>query len=139
MPDADAFEDALDELLRRIWARPREIFGEPPPELLRRLMELRLVYADWREEQGDLTAAAQRWLAREGKFPRYSGDSQDTWTWWNHGDRPDCKPEDLPLVIWQRLPGNPAGIPPNYKEYDSRAAAELALYKALLLLDRLDA
>ena len=49
------------------------------------------------------------------------------------------KPEDLPRVIWQRLPGNPTGTPPNYKEYESRSAAERALYKALLLLDRLDA
>jgi hypothetical protein len=139
MPDADAFEDALDELLREIWSRPREQFGDTSPDLLRRLTALRLVYADWLEERGDLTAAAQRWLAREGKFPRYAGESQDTWDWWRYGDDANSKPEDLPLIIWQRLPSNPAGSPPNYKEYESRAAAERALYKALLLLDRLDA
>jgi len=39
--------------LRQIWARPREVYGEPPSELLRRLAELRLIYADWLEEHGD--------------------------------------------------------------------------------------
>jgi uncharacterized protein (TIGR02996 family) len=32
---------------------------------------LRLVYADWLEEQGDVELAyAQRWMARHGKRPR---------------------------------------------------------------------
>ncbi len=139
MPDSESFESALDELLRQIWARPREVYGEPAPELLRRLTELRQVYADWLEEHGDPLASLQRWLVRERKFPRYAGERQDTWDWWRFGDGPDSKPEDLPLVIWQRLPGNPAGTPANYKEYDSRPAAERALFKALLLLDQLDA
>src|SRR5262249_46065109 len=99
----------------------------------------RQVYADWLEEHGDPMARAQRWLVRARKFPRYSGESQDTWTWWRFGDGTHSKPEDLPLVIWQRLPGNPSGIPPNYKQYPSHAAAEDAIYKALYLLDRLDA
>src|SRR5260221_8187696 len=139
MPEVDGFEAALDELLRQIWARPREVYGEPPSELLRRLAELRLIYADWLEEHGDPMARVQRWLVRERKFPRYTGPAQDTWDWWNYGDRPDCKPEDLPRIIWQMLPGNPSGTPPDYKDYDSRAAAERALYRALLLLDRPDA
>jgi hypothetical protein len=136
MPDADAFESALDEVLLEIWSRPRDVPGEPAPALLQRLIELRQVYADWLEERGDPTAALQRWLVRERKFPRYSGAKQDTWTWWKYDSR---KGEDLPLDIWQRLRGLPEGIPPNYKEYDSRRAAELALFKALWLLDKLDA
>lgn len=139
MPEADAFESALDEALLEIWSRPRDVPGEPAPAHLQRLIELRQVYADWLEERGDSMAALQRWLVRERKFPRYSGATQDTWTWWNYGDRPDSKPEDLPQAIWQNLRGRPEGIPPNYKEYDSRREAELALFKALWLLDRLDA
>jgi uncharacterized protein (TIGR02996 family) len=139
MLDASSFEAALDELLRQIWSRPRDVPGEPPADLLQRLAELRLVYADWLEEQGEPMAHAQRWLARQRKFPRYSGAIQDTWTWWGFGDSSESKPEDLAGVIWKRLPGNPAGIPANYKEYDTRQAAERALFKALLLLDKLDA
>jgi hypothetical protein len=138
MPDADVFESALDEVLREIWSRPREMFGEPSAELVQRLSDMRLVYADWLEERGEPMAQVQRWLVRERKFPRYAGPVQDTWDWWTYGDEADSKPEDLPRDVWKRLPGAPAGIPPDYKEYVSRRAAERSLLKALLLLDKLD-
>jgi len=138
MPDADAFESALDEVLRAIWSRPRDVPGEPPAALLQRLAELRLVYADWLEERGDTTAALQRWMVRESKYPRYSGEIQDTWTWWTFGHGFSSKGEDLPQQIWKRLSGDPEGVPPNYKEYDTREMAERALYKALLVLQKLN-
>jgi len=120
MPDRDTFEAALDELLAR---------GAPE-----RVADMRLVYADWLDEHGDLAAGAQRWMAREGKSPRGSGVS---WDWWSYGDRPDGNPEDLPLDIWRRLPGDALAGARHCKEFPSRRSAERALFKALMLLNRL--
>lgn len=120
MADQETFESALDTVVAA---------GD-----LTRLAELRLVYADWLDEHGDPAAGVQRWMAREGKCPLFTGAS---WDWWRYGDRPDSKPEDLPRAIWQRLPGEPLREAPDCKEYSRRLAAERALYKALMLLDLL--
>jgi hypothetical protein len=132
MPDEETFESALDELMAEVRTPEGQIVAEV--SVLNRLTEMRLVYADWLEERGDPRAALQRWLVRERKFPRFSGS---TWDWWRYGDRPDCKPEDLPAAVWDRLPGKAQVSIRNCKEYLSRRWAERALFMSLTLLDLL--
>jgi hypothetical protein len=132
MPDEETFERSLDDLVRGVRAPDGKFLAES--EAVSRLVEMRLVYADWLEERGDPRAAHQRWMARERKLPRFSGSS---WDWWGYGDRPDCTPEDLPLEIWRRLPGQSEKDFRLCKVYPTRASAENALFKALSLLDLL--
>jgi len=132
MPNEETFESALDELMAEVRTPEGQIVNDSA--ILNRLAEMRLVYADWLEERGDAHSALQRWMVRERKFPRFSGTS---WDWWRYGDKPDCKPDDLPSDIWERLPGKARDAIRNCKEYLTRRSAERALFTSLTLLDRL--
>jgi hypothetical protein len=100
MTDESAFQNSLDDLAKQIW--PRAGAFHPTSEMLDGYAGLCAVFADWLEEQGDSRAAGYRWLCRHGKLPRRSNNS---WEWWQYGDRVDSAPEDLPAAIWDRLPG----------------------------------
>lgn len=126
MTEQNAFEAALDELLRQLWPRPGQLNRDS--DVVARLAALRSVYADWLEERGDATAGLQRWLAREGKSPRDVGTA---WQWWSFGNRPDTTPDDLPTEVWEKLPGTVLRRSPQGKEYLTRQDAERALLNAL--------
>jgi hypothetical protein len=124
--DEDAFQSALDELVRQFTAAGR------PPDLGRRLAELRLVFADWLDERGRGPAAtAQRWLAAHDKRPT---PCSRTWDWWGDGWKwcGDNCPwfAYLPQALFEHLtPGVRKSV--HYSEYASRRAAEEALADAV--------
>ena len=92
---------------------------------------LRLVYADWLEEQGRLNEAfAQRWMAQEQKRPRFYHKFQQ-WVWydeWQVTSRID-QMSDLTSIVWRLLPE--AEIDQGRKAYHTRQEAEFALVQAL--------
>ena len=133
MTDEETFEAAIEELVAQIWPAPSQ--QNEDPRLWSELTSLRLVFADWLEERGDPKAAAQRWMAQNQKLPRDSGHS---WDWWRYGDRPEARPEDLSIAIWEKLPGQPRKDIGYCKEYASRRSAERALFKALAAIDALE-
>lgn len=131
MTDDESFESAIDDVMGRVWPSAGTLCATA--DLLQQIESLRLVYADWLEDHGDPRAFSQRWMAQHGKFPRFAGP---TWDWWQHGDRPDCNPEDLPRRIWDALSQQPRKDMPYCKEYPSRRKAERELHKALATLER---
>lgn len=57
---------------------------------------LRLLYADWLEEQGDETAEGWRWMAQNGKVPKRLA-SPLCWKWLSPGFSTD---KNAPSVMW---------------------------------------
>jgi uncharacterized protein (TIGR02996 family) len=109
---------------------------------------LRLVYADWLEEEGETAlAAAQRYMAEHEAWPRRAGSVDPTrrpdldaisWDWWCGfvGDSLGTAGNEgiLPVELWELLEGYAYASALGdlwYKEYRSRRAAERALGQAL--------
>lgn len=103
-------------------------------------MALRLVYADWLEEQGlDGASQTQRWMAEHKHWPSYD-DAARTWDWsfqsWKSwfGWRPSCC---VPDEVWDKLPNPrfywPAGKRLEFYDSKTRQKAERALEVALRL------
>jgi hypothetical protein len=130
MTDESAFQSALDELAALLW--PAHGQSRIEPDLLDQLVGACAVFADWLEEQGDWRAVGYRWLSRNRKLPRPTGEY---FTWWRFGDNSNCAPEDLPARVWDRLPGNPYSMSASCREYPTRRDAEWALCKAILSLE----
>ena len=88
---------------------------------------LRLIYADWLEEQGDNFAEAQRWMAENKKCPEYRGAAAGEWAWWDaRYSLPALIDEhDLPAGFGVRKDGL------NSVHFDSRQTAEQWLYEQL--------
>jgi hypothetical protein len=125
MTDEAAFQNALDELAAQFGDDRRAQW------LLDRVVETYAVFADWLEEQGDWRASGYRWLGRHRKSPRLNGR---LWEWWQFGDS-FGSPDDLPTIVWTRMPGHPDRAAISCKAYPSRRDAEWALCKAVLSLE----
>ena len=67
---------------------------------------LRLILADWYEEQGRPWAAeCMRWLAEKGHYPLYYRQWKTyQWGWAMGGISKPWKQYTLPAAIWHRLP-----------------------------------
>jgi uncharacterized protein (TIGR02996 family) len=110
----DSFESALDR-------RPAD-------------WALRLVAADWLEENGDpFGAECLRWQARHRKRPDRNRwyEPDGLWAWWVlfppdawNPERPRCR--NVPEPLWNKLPPRVDWFA-GYRAYPSRAAAEYAL------------
>lgn len=88
---------------------------------------LKLVYADYLEEQGEQALAEGfRWLSIEGKTPEhFRYISEGEWTWWcgnKHRDEDRCK-YDLPKDVYKGLKLQEDPIGTSYKDYKTRFAA----------------
>jgi len=92
------------------------------------LRAARQVYADWLQERGRAEdAAAQRWLAGKGKFPRRFGGGSWTWT---AGGRPE-EPQDLPRSLFGRLSSRHRPRGGRDAHYPCPREAELDVARAL--------
>lgn len=81
---------------------------------------LRLIYADWLEEQGETERARlQRWLVENKRYPEFD---HDCWRWLNSSAYPPERSAVLPLYLYEpimeRCPM------PHHGPYDTRAEAE---------------
>lgn len=103
---------------------------------------LRLVFADWLEEQGDPRALAYRWSGAHKKRPQERTMYREThidrrfgrrrtvpkkfsWAWYL-GFRITNTPHELPLAIFWSIAGNN-----NYRYFESELQAMIALANAL--------
>ncbi len=101
---------------------------------------LRLVYADWLDENGDPELAfAQRWMGQNQKCPG-SGYSRranlSSYDWFDGDDYHKDDPEDIPHGLFVRLPGGVGYESDPYREYATRSDAERHLADALAALTR---
>jgi len=136
MRDEDAFQARLDELLTRLRSPDGEAVVDDA-EALRRLRELRLVFADWLDERGDRRAVAQRWLAGHGKWP-YDWSSNrwitgyTTFDWYSGNGANWTVPAHchLPTEVWSALDPDHVEYT-NWSAWPSRREAEDALAAAL--------
>lgn len=111
-----------------------------------RCWSLRLIYADWLEDQGDSDGAAtQRWMAKHKIAPKtyYSIfweikqllDDKNCWNWWISDGDPTvdnnvlCKGSVLPREVYLRLKGEYNND--DFCEYVTRQEAEYDLQQAL--------
>jgi uncharacterized protein (TIGR02996 family) len=98
---------------------------------------LRLVFADWLEEQQDPRAQGVRWQVDHGKMPRpcclHDGAELD-WCWWDaRMGQPVEEFDDLPVEIWRHLNREPDPIYSGFESFPTRLAAEQALWQAIAL------
>lgn len=100
---------------------------------------LRLIFADWLEERGDVRAAGMRWMGENGKWPNAHGNIGPYWSGIPHLDKDqdeNLRKRTLPPAMLKALKGHidrPATL---YKEYRSRQAAEDALCHAIAALEK---
>lgn len=112
---------------------------------------IRLVFADWLEEQGDPRATGYRWMGDNQRRPEKSfraflngqAAHTDCWDWWVHqAEASDLSPaviesrihSVLPRPVFDALVGNNLRPILMFKEYLSRRDAELALCQVILTL-----
>lgn len=95
---------------------------------------LRLVYADWLEENGrGGEAEGVRWALADGKVPHYNRysvgrkASKVSWTWWLSDTGRD--PAGLEYGLFRHLQGG-RSMAGAWSDYPTRLGAELDLYAA---------
>ena len=99
--------------------------------------DLRLIYADWLEQQERPEEAfTQRWMAKYKKAPWFHGESHPTPYGWVQGTD-TMKPFVLSLAIHVLLPGPYQHWPHYSKWYESLVQAESALQVALTAMRKL--
>ena len=99
---------------------------------------LRLIFADWLDEQGDhIAARCQRWMGENEKRPDFD-IATESWDWWVVNNQhvylvqwhPRLNSATIPLHVFQKITNNLMyGL--QFKEYPTRIAAESALADAL--------
>jgi uncharacterized protein (TIGR02996 family) len=95
---------------------------------------LRLVYADWLEETGQVVKAeGVRWYLAEKKRP--SEGSDNTWCWWSHDAWPNTgwDPDDLPGSLFECLQGWDPSEHRFLLHFPSFLAAEQAVFEAYVI------
>lgn len=97
----------------------------------------RLMLADYLEEQGeDGPATALRWQVRRRKRPRRFASM---WLWYDESRVSAYDPEsNLPSELWKVIDKEPSGRHGPAKEWDTRRAAEEALWQAWIIWQQKD-
>jgi uncharacterized protein (TIGR02996 family) len=99
---------------------------------------LRLIFADFLEEQGDHRAEGFRWMGQNEKHPYYWVDTE-TWDWWNLDGAPNRHSVPahsiLPGNLFVRLKVTNRRQNNRWMGFDSAWEAQLELCEAILRAD----